>query len=839
MSTFTYVVYLADEEGNLIVDGSNNYIAVSNQEVNIDPAYRAIGGQLACYCKKVYTFSVLKRNSEWILKINRNKFIGKYPTQVAALSVLYGIMTHNDGLDSSFEAWLQDGLDKQISIIDEDLFTPFSINSEGWDSDLTISGTITDGVDPIFDFTKSSLSIQRSGYTSIGTATTRTINSALQNVVRLPYPDQADKDTVNGSGTFVTRVANDKWIYNTDTVTGSLASGFDEGVTGETILTVTNNSTLSVPPVIANWACPVVDYVHDNDLTVDLTAAHFSASNGNLGIACVKFSLYKNGSTKPAQVVTVTSTTTRTSGTTGLSYPVFTHTFDITTDLDGTAYEISAEVFPIWGTSKSSTSVGFTSSDRMTYPNEFYTILRWKDAGLVIPRVYVDATGSDSNDGSIGSPFATLEAAVNSLYATDGTDTEGIIKCNGNIGIFGLNQNIARVNPTYPLKIMADTSATVVGGALGSGKQYFRNNAHVIIENITFDYSTADDSLYGNGVDPGFATLWGNAAFHVSPRVAFKNCTFNSGANTGSSGYIFVYLTLDFFECSTTDGMACNAFFATNANPVGLYRIPGFMIGSHDYTSTGDSFVVALASEKNGLHSPTVPDLSLWAASSHPARTNNNTITGWNKFYQTASGNKALSITSGNDHLVVCNWLEQVLGYTAVAPAVGVYNDGVLTPCDNVLLWHNSVLGQRTNLFYNDEGTAAVLRTNVQVKGNLFSSTYIKSDTFSHPADGPNGNRVGNWGPMNMVEWSGNAAPYTGLSFSFDFETAKTYFSVIKDVFDSYPADGTRSVGDAPVPAANNWATTTGWTWSTAESPIPVLSDGTFPSVIGCIAAAV
>ena len=119
MSTFTYVVYLADEEGNLIVDGSGDYIAAYSQEVTIDPAYRAIGGQLSRYCKKVYAFSILNRNNEWILRINRNKFIGKYPTQAAAISVLYGIMTHNDGLDSSFKAWLQDGLNKQISTIDE------------------------------------------------------------------------------------------------------------------------------------------------------------------------------------------------------------------------------------------------------------------------------------------------------------------------------------------------------------------------------------------------------------------------------------------------------------------------------------------------------------------------------------------------------------------------------------------------------------------------------------------------------------------------------------------------------------------------------------------------
>lgn len=790
--------------------------------------------------KFVRSFDITDHGTFFSLKINQTHLIGKYPTVNAALGALVGCF-HAVGCNEEF------AFQQITSLLNSNrgklpatgVSTPLILNSEGWDTYLTVPGTITNGADPLFDYPKSFVTITRSGYNASGSVVNKTINTALQNTVRLPYPNETSEDTTDlGSSTFKTRTSLGKWVYSTDSVEGGLLNGFDEGITQAYVLDVTNNSTLNVPPVIANWTCPVVDYVHNNDLVVDLAAAHMSAENGNMGIACVKFKLYKNDSSTVSETATVTSPTNRTSSTTGLTYPVFTNTFNISSDVDGTKYRIACEVYPVWGTMKASEEVAYDSLDRCVYTERLYDLYRWKNSGPAIPTVYVDSAGSDSNSGTFFSPFATLEAAVNSLYTTNGTNAEGIIRCTGNIGNFELVQNVAASSPTKPLKIMSTASATVVGGCLSSGRQTFRNNVHVIVENITFDYSTALDSNYGDGVTPGFATLWGNSSFDNQMRVCFKNCSFNSGTNTGASGYMFMYLSLDFIECTTIDGMGASAFFASNPNPIGLYRLPGMFIGCHDYTGVGNMYYcTTLGSDINAQAALQISNPSLWATSVFPARTSNNYIFGWNKVYQNSSGSKALSKTDGDDCLIACNWLEQVLGFAAVGPAVGIYNDGNTINCDNILVWHNSVMGQRSNLFYNDEGTAAVYRQNVQVKGNLFSALYIKSDTFSHPTDGPNSNRTGNWGCMNMVDWTGNAAPITTLSFNFDYETAKTYFDDDNTplIFASYPANGTRSIGDAPIGLDASWETATGWSWSTTESPVPILQNNTTPSKIGAI----
>lgn len=90
--------------------------------VSIDPAYRALGGAMRGMAKNVFSFQVKKLDEgQWYLITNRQNFIGRYPSQAACISVLYGIMTFNDGNDSGFSAWLNESLDSGSSEIDPDV----------------------------------------------------------------------------------------------------------------------------------------------------------------------------------------------------------------------------------------------------------------------------------------------------------------------------------------------------------------------------------------------------------------------------------------------------------------------------------------------------------------------------------------------------------------------------------------------------------------------------------------------------------------------------------------------------------------------------------------------
>lgn len=109
--------------------------------VSIDPAYRALGGAMRGMAKNVFSFQVKKlEEGSWYLITNRQNFIGRYPSQAACISVLYGIMTFNDGLDSGFEVWANSSLDSGASEIDPDI-NVFTLDVSGSPTDSLV-GTL-------------------------------------------------------------------------------------------------------------------------------------------------------------------------------------------------------------------------------------------------------------------------------------------------------------------------------------------------------------------------------------------------------------------------------------------------------------------------------------------------------------------------------------------------------------------------------------------------------------------------------------------------------------------------------------------------------------------------
>ena len=111
--------------------------------VTIDPAYRALGGAMREMAKNVFTFQVKKLDEgQWYLITNRQNFIGRYPSQAACISVLYGIMTFNDGNDSGFSAWLNESLDSGSSEIDPDI-NILVIEVAGADPNQTLGATVS------------------------------------------------------------------------------------------------------------------------------------------------------------------------------------------------------------------------------------------------------------------------------------------------------------------------------------------------------------------------------------------------------------------------------------------------------------------------------------------------------------------------------------------------------------------------------------------------------------------------------------------------------------------------------------------------------------------------
>lgn len=127
MSTFafTYNEYLVDENGDYVLTDPldpQSRIIIATRSLSVNGDYRPIGGGLRRKLnnRPVLSFRVKHSDStdQWTLSVNRDTFIGIYPTQDAAIGVLYGLMTFHDGYDDTFAAFLEDSVNTRGSEID-------------------------------------------------------------------------------------------------------------------------------------------------------------------------------------------------------------------------------------------------------------------------------------------------------------------------------------------------------------------------------------------------------------------------------------------------------------------------------------------------------------------------------------------------------------------------------------------------------------------------------------------------------------------------------------------------------------------------------------------------
>ena len=103
---------------------------------------------------------------------------------------------------------------------------------------------------------------------------------------------------------------------------------------------------------------------------------------------------------------------------------------------------------------------------------------------------------------------------------------------------------------------------------------------------------------------------------------------------------------------------------------------------------------------------------------------------------------------------IVQNLFERSKQGPANTPIMGVA--GFLAPAGNVIIFHNTILGERVNMAYNDgdsDNEKRVLRQPWFERNNIFHLRAMKSDIFGAPG---NGKRTGNWAPGFGVAMNGN-----------------------------------------------------------------------------------
>jgi hypothetical protein len=572
---------------------------------------------------------------------------------------------------------------------------PFqSVNATAWD--VTYASPVVASPEPF--------TVSRQGYVG-ETPSTITETLYCTTRVRLPHPSQATLST--------DRVALSDYIYSTDT-----------------IASVTNNSALTSPKPVANWALTDRRVVGDT-LVTEVVAFHRNA-RAREQVAAVKF-IATDGTATVSQIVT----TSVISGRAGDQLPVIVYrsSLDISTLANPATITVNAEVYPHIGGSASVLKSADSSVAREFSPRFFR-----RDTTLAAAPVYayVAATGGDDVNGAVSTnaataeatPCATISGAINRLVAVNGRVDGCIIRCLAGSHVLSTGAIVATRTQDYSrLEITRDPNATIAAvtvtmGAAATRLRLGAAGGWLCLREVTFS-RTGSNQPTGETGSPLFLT--------------FEDCPFNNGSvnfalygsncDGGFIGCAFSGLAANLLQPGTREIRMLRGCTGTPSNTVEGWIVLGCrwtdMVGAFQY----------------GVRTP------------------NGSIFAFNRLTGVSTTNGAINIgaTAAVSGVAI---VQNVFEYRSATnqPSIRVSADSATGNNTHIIIHHNTFTGfflqGRANIFY-DEGPTARTSTLMSVRGNIHSQINVKGDVFA--ADGT---RVGNWAYLYGVGCDGEFSQF-------------------------------------------------------------------------------
>lgn len=623
--------------------------------------------------------------------------------------------------------------------------------SWGWDSTNSVTGS-TPGV----TFTVVSL-----GYNGSGDATTITRTVYGTKATRVPGSSSLNESVAGGDVTI--RIGLSDYIYAKDkTGAGNsgtaptvsfLANWYSQGGNNSNAasgVAVTNNSTAAYQPAIGNWTMPPFQRITGN---FKLRSLAFQR-DGQQGIPvrAVKYTV----TDESAHSVTAWAAMT-VSNDDGDAVPIdeWIATIDVSTLTQDDVLTCQMQAFPWVGDSDAvldTSTSGYTQPDARHAP---LLLLNDKADGYGVTYAKVSTTGSDTTgqaypaeswDYTTAAAFLTLAKAARAIRDYNSANRSrddvggGVVQiAAGSYSAFGSTQ----------------------AGGYGSTPETW----------ITFEPGagvTGTDVIINGDTGDG----------DISDRVRMKDVkvtTTLSGSFTGINAVWWDGVTIDaanstllnpgthwFTQCTIpqlTQGLRA---FSTNATYIALVRgcnLTGFNKDTIGHTIIGNLSTSGTPSFHTCINLQTgyPADSYILAYNKILSFDTASRISYMNKAYQYAS-----TYEPQRGSAFVQNLFER-LGTDGTTPVSEIASSG--NPSFNVLVWNNTMMGQRQNWAYNDSGSSAVNQVLWSVKNNILWDFNIKSDNFA-PA---NAARIGNWGPFLGVGWSGNVLADSGNGFDAEW----------------------------------------------------------------------
>ncbi len=657
-----------------------------------------------------------------------------------------------------------------------DAVASVAIRPDGWTADITYQGFVPggayalgpDSATPALTFT-----VISPGFDAQAQPTTVQRQVIATVPLRKPYPDQLAKTEVAVNGGVKVTVALSERIYHKDIIAectlreGLYANGSQLSPAGRGL--VNNESTLPYPKPVGNWCEIAYERASAATHAVEFLAFHRHPQSGRQ-VACVEFVATDESGLHSTSVKTSAMVASN-KATGGNPVAVYRAEIPLTSLNQGENITVRARVYPFLGDAASVLDSD-PSVDGFPAPNPNLTnliFLNDKTGGHGTVYAYVSPTGNNTTavasttaTTAEASPFLTIQGAAAAIRSANSSSfgrdnvSGGIIRLTeGTHAGFGAALNTLPTGKTWlTIESAPGTNPQNVIFTTGTHKRpptlvKFRNLLfqpsgtganHIVIDGVVDNSTIGPPELFGAWDNVEFSGLiedQGQMVYRVGMRY-FLNCrfknlrtalTFPSG-NTRANTPLLAGCTME--KSSTTS----------------VNWGPHLAVGN--ILRDGNQLVEV----NSGATSPVIPPEGFVIAFN-------------SSFEQVASSGYGSGHPSARGAAFVQNLFERIGTASGTSFTVGA--DSTVQPLNNIIVQYTTTTGGRTNFLYNDIGTVGVPKNGL-IQFSILYQFNIKTDTFTHPTSGPNGNRIGNWEPVHGVGFLGNIYQYAaanGPSFPY------------------------------------------------------------------------
>lgn len=635
-------------------------------------------------------------------------------------------------------------------------FTP-STSGSAIDANATVKFNVTS---PGFDTSGNATTISRVVY---GTTS-----------LRQPYPNQALADETAGAGFVTVRVALSEYIYAGDTVTVDIGAGFyQDGISSNSAVTglnVTNGSTNTYPKPIGRWAWAPYERVK-SDFLVEAVVFHRFAQDAK-PLAAVTFTCTdENSNSHSITVNDMTISTREDSAGTGSAVLVYAATMPVSGFTQGDVITCNFVAYPWVGdaTATLNSDLVANGGDGVAQPDERlgpFELLNDKNSTYGEPCAIVSATGQASNLTTwVYASCAAAEAAYagdNTLaYADIGRAAQAIRGYNntnhGHNDPGGGTIQLLAENYTAP-----GTAPTVT---MGPQKTWLTvQPASTVPCHTPVINANGNNDLMAQKLKYTCISTLTNAGNTFRGDAAYNDILWLDRMKLNSTeGAPIRYWKTMYATRNTVDALAqgFDGYYSTVNWPPALvrgnyYTLPDTTTALSIYgllnTVIGNKNVIPASAFTDGARQ--ISDNSIYAFNTVLNSDNSNPEI----YIHSATGT---SFTKGI--AIVQNIVEATL---SAQPIVGIENMGGTDSINNLLFWHNTTRGQRSNVAYAaDPANCSVplpFFINWSWKYNAESNHNIIDEVRNDHGCPADGGRVGNWSMNFAVGNAGNALAVGG-----------------------------------------------------------------------------